>query len=65
MSERYKGRQIPEFKVKHSKVRPRCGRNNNFRTGSHPASLASMYNRSRQISEFFCTVKRKRVLGVS
>jgi hypothetical protein len=35
LSERYKGRQIPEFKVNlgHSKVRPRCGRNGNFRTG--------------------------------
>ena len=25
-----------------SKVRPRCDRNANFRTGSHPAGLASV-----------------------
>jgi hypothetical protein len=40
---RYKGRQIPEFKVSlgRSKSKPRCARNGNFRTGSHPASLVS------------------------
>lgn len=36
----------------------------NFRTGSHPASLLSVLNRGRQISEFFCNVKRKCVLAV-
>ena len=39
LSERYKGRQI-EFKVSlgHIKVRPRCGRNGNFREETHPTT---------------------------
>jgi hypothetical protein len=57
LSERYKGRQIPEFKISlrvqaHSL---RCGRNGNFRMVSHP---------TRKISECFCSVKRKCVLVV-
>ena len=43
LSERYKGRQIPEFKVslgqREFRSRPRHGRNGNFRTGSHPAKF--------------------------
>jgi hypothetical protein len=59
-------RQIPEFKVSlgHIESRPRCCRNGNFRTGSHPASLPSLLNRGRQISEFFCKDKRQCVLAV-
>ena len=30
------------------------------RMRSHPASLLSLLNRSRQISEFFCNVKKKK-----
>jgi hypothetical protein len=40
------------------------GRNRNFRTGSHTASLSSVLNRGRKISEFICNVKRKCVLAV-
>jgi hypothetical protein len=61
-------RQIPKFKVSlgHSKVRPRCGRNVNFKTGSQPASLFSVLNRDRKkTSKFFCNIKRKCVLAVS
>jgi hypothetical protein len=60
LSGRYKRRQIPEFKVSlgHTESRTGCSRNNNFRTGSHPDSVASMLNRGRQISEFFCNVRR-------
>lgn len=57
--------QSHNFKVslEHSKVRPRHGRNGNFRTGSHP-SLSLVCNGGRQISELFCNVKRKCVLAV-
>jgi hypothetical protein len=70
LSEKYKGRQIPEFKVSlgqipefkislgHSKVRPRCGRNGNF-------SLSPVLNKGRQISEVFCNVKKKNVCLLS
>ena len=41
----YKGREIRELRVSlgPSQVRPppQCGRNDNFRVGSHPASLVS------------------------
>jgi len=47
-----------------SKVRPRCGRNGHFRRWSHPASLATVLSRGMQISEFFCNVKTKCVLGI-
>jgi hypothetical protein len=46
-------------------VKPGCGRNGNFRTGSYPATVAPMLYRGKQISEFFCNVKRKPVLAVS
>jgi hypothetical protein len=57
----FKGRQIPEFRVSlgQSKVRPRCGRHGNFSMKPHPASFGAVFNRGRQISEFFCNVKRK------
>ena len=60
-------RQISEFKISlgHSKVRPRCGRNGNFRTEPLLAGLSSVLNRGRQNSEFFCCVKRKCMLAVS
>jgi hypothetical protein len=63
---RYKCRQIPELKVslEHRKYRPRCGRNGNFRTESHPASL-SVLNRITQIYDFFFNFKRKFMLVVS
>jgi hypothetical protein len=46
----YKGRQISEFIVSlgQGRVKPRCGRNGNFRRRSHPASLLSLLNRGRQ-----------------
>jgi hypothetical protein len=64
---RYKCRKIPEFKINlgHRESRPRCGRNGNFRTGSHTGSLLFMLNRGRQISEFFCNVKSKCALAFS
>ena len=70
LSERHKGRHIPELKVRlgQSKTSPRWGRNGNFRTRnfrSHLANLPSQLERGRQISEFFCNVKRKYVLPVS
>lgn len=54
-SKRYKGRQIPEFKVilEQSKVEPRCSTNGNFRAGSYPTSCP----KGRQITEVFCNVK--------
>ena len=68
--ERHKGRHIPELNVRlgHSKTTPRWGKNGNFRTRnfrSHLANLPSQLKRGRQISEFFCNVKRKYVLPVS
>jgi hypothetical protein len=62
----YKGKQIPKFRASlgSSMVRPRCGRNANFRTGSHSASLSSVLNIGRQITEFICNVKRKCMLSV-
>jgi hypothetical protein len=41
LSERYKGRQIPEFKVSmgQREFRSRHGQNGNLRTGSHPAKF--------------------------
>jgi hypothetical protein len=40
------GRQIPKFKVSlgQSRIRPRCGRNGNFRAGFHPTILSSVLN---------------------
>ena len=44
LSERYKGSQIPEFKVSpgHSQFRPRYGRFGNFRMGSLQGSLQAV-----------------------
>jgi hypothetical protein len=55
----YEGRQIPEFRISlgQSKVIPIHDKHGNFKTGSHPATLASLLNQDRQISEFFCRVK--------
>jgi hypothetical protein len=52
LSERYQGWQIPEFKVslRESEVRPRCGRNGNFKA------------RKKTFSEFFCKVKGKKCM---
>jgi hypothetical protein len=57
----YKGRGIPEFRINQgqNKAMSKCGRNGNFRTRSHPGTLESVFNRSKQISECFCNVKRK------
>lgn len=44
---------------------PRYSRNGDFRMGSHPASLACVGDRAKQVSEFFCSDKRKCVLAVS
>jgi hypothetical protein len=68
LSERHKGRRIPEFKVSlgQREVRPKCGGNGLFRARSHPASLAAVFNKGTQISESFCKVKGKnRMLPVS
>ena len=64
MSEKCKGRQIPEFRfsLRQNKVRPKHGRK--FMVGSHPASLSSVLNRDRQISRFIHNVKRKCVLTI-
>ena len=66
LSERYKEdrnkcRPIPELEVilGHIESGPRYGRNGNFRMGSHRTSLLSVLNKDRQISEFFCNVKKK------
>jgi hypothetical protein len=61
----YRGRQIPEFRVSlgHNKVRPRYGRNGNFRSGSHPNSLVSVLNRGRGI--LLQCLKKKSVLALS
>jgi hypothetical protein len=59
--ERYKGRKILKVKVagdREFRSRPRCGGNGNFRTGSHPSKLIVCTNKSRQISEFICNVKK-------
>jgi hypothetical protein len=60
-------RQISEFKdslgQKEFRSKSRLGRNSNFRTGSHQASLLSGFNKGRQISEFF--FNKKNVLVVS
>ena len=68
LSERYKDRQTPEFQLSlgHSEVRPRGGGNGHFRAGSHRTSFSFMLNKGRQISEFFCNVKKKKcMLAVS
>jgi hypothetical protein len=44
---------------------PWGGRNGHFRAGFHLASLLPVLTRGRQISEFFCNVKRKKVLAAS
>ena len=56
----YGGRQIPEFKVSlgHSQSRLMSGRNVNLRTESHRATLPSVLNLGRHISELFCNIKR-------
>jgi hypothetical protein len=56
----YEGRQIPKFRgnVGKQNVRPKCGQKGNFRMGSLPAILMSVLKRGREISEFFCKVKR-------
>jgi hypothetical protein len=61
---RYKSREILEFKftLAHRESRLWCGRNGHFRIGSHLASLASVFNRGRQMSDFFCSVTRKCML---
>lgn len=46
-----------------SKVRLSCGRNDFFRTLSHPASSSLVLNKGKQISEFFGSVKREGVLA--
>lgn len=60
----YKDSQISEFKAslgqREFKSRPRYCRNDNFRVGSHPASLLPVLNNGRKISEFFCNVKTKK-----
>jgi hypothetical protein len=72
LSERYKGRQISEFKVilGHSKDQPRCGRNSNFRAGPYPTSLPFVLNIGRQISsamlekeKYACCLLRIKGLG--
>jgi hypothetical protein len=62
-----KGRQISEVKVSvgHTESRPGCSRHDHFKTGSHPAILLSMLNGGRNISEFFCNIKKKDVLAIS
>jgi hypothetical protein len=57
-TDRYKCRQILEFGVS-LETRSRCDRNGNFRTGSHLASLLSVFHRGKQIFELFCNVKTK------
>jgi hypothetical protein len=58
----YKGRQIPEFKVslgqREFRPGPRYSRNGNLKAASHPAIRLSVLNKGRQISEFFCKVKK-------
>ena len=51
----YQGKQISALRIclGQRRIRPRCGRNDNFKTGSHPASLSSVLNRGRQGSEFY------------
>jgi hypothetical protein len=64
LSERYKGWQIPEIQVnlgQIEEVRPRCGRNGSFRSGSHPASLLFVLQKGRHISELFYNVKKKNI----
>ena len=62
----YKDSQISEFKdslgQREFGSRPRCCRNDNIRVRSHPASLLSVLNSGRQISEFFCNIKKKMCL---
>jgi hypothetical protein len=62
----YKGRQMPEFKVglEQSKVRTTSGKNDNFRVGPHSDGLSSVLKGGRQISEFFCNVKKKKSVCV-
>ena len=56
----YGGRQIPDNKVSlgHSQSRLMSGRNVNLRTESHRATLPSVLNLGRHISEFLCNVKK-------
>jgi hypothetical protein len=56
---RYKGRQIPEFKVSlvHCESRPMCSRNSKIRAGFHQLVFSSVLNQGRKIFEFFCNVK--------
>ena len=51
-----------EFKVslEQRMLRSTFGRKGNFRAGSHPTSLSSVFNKGRQIPEFFCNVKGKK-----
>lgn len=68
LSKRYKDRQILEFQVnleQIEEVRPRCGRNGSFRSGSHLTSLLFMLKKGRPISEFFYNVKKKNVCLLS
>jgi hypothetical protein len=69
MSERYNSRQIPKFKVNldQAYISPRFGKNNNnnkkgyLGAGSHANSLLSVLKNCRQISEYFCNVKKKNI----
>ena len=60
LSERYKGKQIPEFKVSlgHSKFRPRAMHSGygNFKMGFHLVKLIDCAYKGRQVSEFICNV---------
>jgi hypothetical protein len=66
-TERYKGRQIPKFKVSlgQSEFRSRHGWNFNLRTGFHEAKFIVCAYKCRQIPEFICNAKKKCLLSVS
>ena len=61
LSERYKGRQIPEFKVSlgQSKLKPRCA---DLRDGSHPASLLSVLTKADRSLNSFAMLRQMRLL---
>jgi hypothetical protein len=59
---RYKGRQIPEFKVSlgQSEVRPRHGRNGDLRVRYHPYSLLSVLTKAGRSLNSFAMLRKEK-----
>jgi hypothetical protein len=62
LSERYKGRQISEFKVslEKSKFRLRCDGSDDLRARSYPASLSTVFTKAGRSLNSFVPLLRKK-----